>query len=98
LETWIVWNANGVTTKQIFQPVQERQPDALPLEIVVIGTLLAWVLVSARPGCIKVEVNIDLPHPRHYTLKTSPEFSALKAHLTDEIRAEAVLAEPNRWG
>jgi len=50
------------------------------------------VVVSARPGRIKAEVNIDLPHPRHYTLKTSPEFSALKARLTEEIRAEAVLA------
>jgi NitT/TauT family transport system ATP-binding protein/sulfonate transport system ATP-binding protein len=58
---------------------------------------LAWWWFR-RPGRIKVEVNIDLPHPRHYTLKTSPEFSALKARLTEEIRAEAVLAEPNRWG
>jgi len=33
------------------------------------------------------------PHPRHYnTIKTSPEFSALKARLTEEIRVEAVLA------
>jgi ABC-type nitrate/sulfonate/bicarbonate transport system ATPase subunit len=50
------------------------------------------VVVSARPGRIKAEVKVDLPHPRHYTLKTSPEFSALKARLTEEIRAEAVLA------
>jgi NitT/TauT family transport system ATP-binding protein len=50
------------------------------------------VVVSARPGRIKAEVNVDLPHPRHYTLKTSSEFSALKARLTEEIRAEAVLA------
>ena len=26
-----------------------------------------------------------LPHPRHYTVKTTPEFSALKAQLTEEI-------------
>ena len=32
------------------------------------------------------------PTPRHYTIKTSPEFSALKARLTEEIRVEAVLA------
>jgi NitT/TauT family transport system ATP-binding protein len=50
-------------------------------------------VMSARPGRIKAEVFIDLPHPRHYTIKTSPEFSALKARLTEEIRAEAVLAE-----
>ena len=32
------------------------------------------------------------PHPRHYTIKTSPEFSTLKARLTEEIRAEAPAA------
>ena len=50
------------------------------------------LVMSARPGRIKADLAIDLPHPRHYTLKTSPEFSALKARLTEEIRAEAVLA------
>ena len=50
------------------------------------------VVMSARPGRIKADVPIALPYPRHYTIKTSPEFSALKARLTEEIRAEAVLA------
>ena len=51
------------------------------------------VVMSARPGRIKADVKVDLPHPRHYTMKTSPEFSALKAQLTEEIRAEAVAAD-----
>jgi NitT/TauT family transport system ATP-binding protein len=50
------------------------------------------VVMTARPGRIKADVAIELPHPRHYTIKTSPEFSSLKARLTEEIRAEAVLA------
>jgi len=50
------------------------------------------VVMSARPGRIKADVAVDLPYPRHYTIKTSPEFSALKARLTEEIRAEAVRA------
>jgi NitT/TauT family transport system ATP-binding protein len=50
------------------------------------------VVMSARPGRIKADISIDLPYPRHYTLKTSSEFSSLKARLTEEIRAEAVLA------
>jgi NitT/TauT family transport system ATP-binding protein len=50
------------------------------------------VVMTARPGRIKADVTIGLPYPRHYTVKTSPEFSALKARLTEEIRAEAVLA------
>jgi len=47
-------------------------------------------VMSARPGRIKSEVKIDLPHPRHYTMKTSPEFSGYKARLTEEIRIEAM--------
>ncbi|WP_298967814.1 ABC transporter ATP-binding protein [uncultured Methylobacterium sp.] len=50
------------------------------------------IVMSARPGRIKSDVAVDLDHPRHYTVKTSPEFSRLKARLTEEIRAEAVLA------
>jgi ABC-type nitrate/sulfonate/bicarbonate transport system ATPase subunit len=49
-------------------------------------------VMSARPGHIKADVRIDLPHPRHYTVKTSPEFSRYKAELTEQIRAEAVRA------
>jgi len=45
---------------------------------------------SARPGRIKADVAVTLAHPRHYTVKTSAEFSALKARLTEEIRAEAL--------
>jgi len=49
-------------------------------------------VISARPGRIKCELRIDLQHPRHYTMKTTPEFSAYKARLTEEIRVEAMKA------
>ena len=48
---------------------------------------------SARPGRIKTGLAVDLPHPRHYTIKTSPEFMDLKARLTEEIRAESMAAD-----
>jgi len=48
--------------------------------------------MSARPGRLKTIVPVGLPHPRHYTMKTTPEFSALKARLTEEIRLEAIKA------
>jgi ABC-type nitrate/sulfonate/bicarbonate transport system ATPase subunit len=51
------------------------------------------VVFSARPGRIKSEVTTDLPHPRHYTIKTSAAFIALKARLTEEIRVEALAAQ-----
>jgi NitT/TauT family transport system ATP-binding protein/sulfonate transport system ATP-binding protein len=47
-------------------------------------------VMTARPGRIKSDVRIDLPHPRHYTIKTAPEFSAYKARLTEEIRSETI--------
>lgn len=51
------------------------------------------IVMTARPGRIKADLRVELPYPRHYTIKTSPEFSVLKARLTEEIRAEAVLAD-----
>jgi ABC-type nitrate/sulfonate/bicarbonate transport system ATPase subunit len=48
---------------------------------------------SARPGRIKTEIAVNLPHPRHYTIKTTPEFMELKARLTEEIRAESMAAQ-----
>ena len=45
---------------------------------------------SARPGRIKTELAVNLPHPRHYTVKTTPEFMDLKARLTEEIRSESM--------
>ena len=50
------------------------------------------IVMTARPGRIKAVVDVPLPRPRHYTVKTTPEFAALKARLTDEIRAESIRA------
>jgi ABC-type nitrate/sulfonate/bicarbonate transport system ATPase subunit len=48
------------------------------------------IVMSARPGCIKAEIPIDLPHPRSYKIKTTAEFVRLKERLVEEIRAEAL--------
>ena len=53
-------------------------------------------VMTARPGRIKTDLAIDLPHPRHYTVKTSPEFSAYKARLTEEVRVESIRAATMR--
>jgi NitT/TauT family transport system ATP-binding protein/sulfonate transport system ATP-binding protein len=53
-------------------------------------------VMTARPGRIKTDLAIDLPHPRHYTVKTSPEFSAYKARLTEEVRVESIHAATMR--
>jgi NitT/TauT family transport system ATP-binding protein/sulfonate transport system ATP-binding protein len=48
------------------------------------------IVMSARPGRIKAEIAVDLPHPRSYRIKTTPEFVALKERLVEEIRTEAL--------
>jgi ABC-type nitrate/sulfonate/bicarbonate transport system ATPase subunit len=48
------------------------------------------VVMSARPGRIKSEIVVDLPHPRSYKIKTTPEFVSLKERLVEEIRTEAL--------
>jgi NitT/TauT family transport system ATP-binding protein len=59
-------------------------------EAIFVGSRV--VVMSARPGRIKADIQVELPHPRPYTIKTSPEFVALKERLVEEIRVEAVLA------
>ena len=51
------------------------------------------VVMTARPGRIKCDVAVDLPHPRTYTVKTTPEFAQYKARLTEEIRVETIRAD-----
>ena len=46
------------------------------------------VVMSARPGRIKSDVEVPMEHPRHYSVKTTAGFSGLKARLTEEIRVE----------
>ena len=48
------------------------------------------LVMSARPGRIKFECAVPFAHPRHYSIKTSPAFVALKAELTEQVRAEVL--------
>ncbi|MFD2238420.1 ABC transporter ATP-binding protein [Aureimonas populi] len=60
-------------------------------EAIFVGSRV--VTMSARPGRIKSILPVELPHPRHYTVKSSPEFSEMRARLTEEIRSEAIRAD-----
>jgi ABC-type nitrate/sulfonate/bicarbonate transport system ATPase subunit len=51
------------------------------------------VVMSARPGRIKLDRAVPLAHPRHYSVKTTPEFTALKAELTEQVRVEVRAAQ-----
>jgi ABC-type nitrate/sulfonate/bicarbonate transport system ATPase subunit len=60
-------------------------------EAVFMGTRV--VVMSARPGRIKSDRAVPLPHPRHYAVKTTPVFVEMKATLTEEVRAEVLAAQ-----
>ena len=45
-------------------------------------------LMSARPGRATLVLDVDLPRPRHYDMVTTPDFSTLKAHLMEPLRAQ----------
>jgi len=51
------------------------------------------VVMSARPGRIKLDRAVPLAHPRHYSAKTTPEFSAIKAELMEQVRVEVRAAQ-----
>ncbi len=51
------------------------------------------VVMSARPGRVLLDERVNLPYPRHYAMKTTPEFSALKAALTECVRAQVLAAQ-----
>jgi ABC-type nitrate/sulfonate/bicarbonate transport system ATPase subunit len=60
-------------------------------ESIFMGTRV--VVMSARPGRIKLDRVVPLAHPRHYSVKTTPAFAELKAELTEAVREEVLAAQ-----
>ena len=60
-------------------------------EAVFMGTRV--VVMSARPGRIKLDRQVAIAHPRHYSIKTTPVFSELKAELMEQVRAEVIASQ-----
>jgi ABC-type nitrate/sulfonate/bicarbonate transport system ATPase subunit len=50
------------------------------------------LIMSHRPGRIRLELPVTLPRPRGYALLATPEFAALKRQVLDIIHEESVLA------
>ena len=44
-------------------------------------------------GRIKLDREVPLPHPRHYSVKTTAAFAELKAELTESVRVEVLAAQ-----
>ena len=60
-------------------------------EAVIMGSRV--VVMSARPGRIKLDRAMPLAHPRHCSVKKTPGFTALKAELTEQVRVEVRAAQ-----
>ncbi|SAI24548.1 ABC transporter ATP-binding protein [Bordetella ansorpii] len=48
------------------------------------------LVMTARPGCVKLEQKVDLPRPRRADIVTSAEFIDLKRVLLDAIEEESM--------
>ena len=46
-------------------------------------------VMTARPGTMKMALNVDLPRPRSMDVFSTPEFMAMKSALLTSIREEA---------
>jgi ABC-type nitrate/sulfonate/bicarbonate transport system ATPase subunit len=62
-------------------------------EAVLMGSRV--IVMSARPGRIKLDREVPLALPRHYSIKTTAEFTELKAELTEQVRVEVL--RRRRW-
>jgi len=51
------------------------------------------VVMSARPGRIKLDRVVPIGHPRHYSVKTTAPFAELKAELMEAVRVEVLAAQ-----
>lgn len=80
-----VWEENRKTVVYITHSIDEA---------IILGDRV--LVMSARPGRIKAEVQVDLPRPRSvYDLKSTPAFGALVARVWEPLRRE-VLASYGR--
>lgn len=48
------------------------------------------VVMTAHPGRIYEEIDVDLPRPRRYEMRSEARFIALRDHVTDIVRTEAL--------
>ncbi|MDT7839021.1 ABC transporter ATP-binding protein [Aquabacterium sp. OR-4] len=77
-----IWEAERTTVLFVTHDIDEA---------VFMGSRV--VVMSARPGRIVLDERVPLPHPRHYSVKTTPEFAGLKARLTEAVRAQVLAAQ-----
>jgi len=96
-----IWERTGVTTLFVTHDIDEAV--YLGQRVIVLSSSPTTstavfmgsrvVVMSARPGRTKLDRAVLLPHPRHYSVKTTPAFTELKAELTEQVRVEVRAAQ-----
>jgi ABC-type nitrate/sulfonate/bicarbonate transport system ATPase subunit len=83
MQRWLldVWQAHRRTILFITHDVDEA---------IFLGDRV--LVMTARPGSVKLEQHVDLPRPRRPELVTAPEFIRLKRILLDAIEEESMKA------
>ena len=76
-----VWNRDGRTVIFVTHDIDEA--------IFLADRVL---IMSHRPGRIRLELPVPLPRPRGYAMLATPEFGELKRQVLDVIHEESVLA------
>lgn len=76
-----IWEAERTTVLFVTHDIDEA---------VFMGSRV--MVMSARPGRIKLDQAVPLAHPRHYSVKTTPVFAKMKAALTEQVRVEVIAA------
>jgi ABC-type nitrate/sulfonate/bicarbonate transport system ATPase subunit len=76
-----VWNRDGRTVVFVTHDIDEA--------IFLADRVL---IMSHRPGRIRLELSVPLPRPRGYAILATPEFGDLKRQVLDVIHEESVLA------
>jgi ABC-type nitrate/sulfonate/bicarbonate transport system ATPase subunit len=77
-----IWEAERTTVLFVTHDIDEA---------VFMGSRV--MVMSARPGRIKLDRTVPLAHPRHYSVKTTAPFAELKAELTEAVRVEVIAAQ-----
>jgi NitT/TauT family transport system ATP-binding protein len=77
-----IWEAERTTVLFVTHDIDEA---------VFMGSRV--VVMSARPGRIKLDRAVELPHPRHWSVKTKPEFAEMKGELMEQVRVEVLAAQ-----
>ena len=48
------------------------------------------IVMTAHPGRIREIIDVDLPRPRRYDMRSDPRFISLRDHVTGMVRSEAL--------